>query len=156
MKDTQYLVERNTKHKYATRGKKHPLYRRWERMKSRCYNSNVQDYKYYGGRGIKVCDEWVDNPKSFIEWGLDNGFKNGLTLDRIDVDKDYSPKNCRWASRKLQSRNKRNTFNWDTVREIRNAKLLLPELTQREIAEAYNSNINTIGDILRGKNWAEI
>lgn len=95
------------------------LYNIWAGMKQRCYNVNCAYYKNYGGRGITVCDEWRTSYSAFKEWALANGYKDGLSLDRIDVDSGYSPSNCRWATAKEQSRNRRNnryiTFNGETL-----------------------------------------
>lgn len=84
-----------------------PLYGIHHSMKQRCYNTNDKAYKNYGNRGIKVCDEWKDDFEAFKKWSLENGYKKGLWLDRIDNDKNYSPDNCRWATPKEQQRNKR-------------------------------------------------
>jgi hypothetical protein len=87
------------------------LYNIWKMMRKRCRCKSRSDYKYYGGRGIKVCEEWnrSDGYDSFRKWALENGYKDGLTIDRIDVDKDYSPDNCRWATMLEQSYNRRNS-----------------------------------------------
>jgi hypothetical protein len=85
------------------------LYERWESMKGRCYNSNSKSFRNYGGRGIYVCDEWKDDPKAFIEWGLRNGWVRGLHLDRIDNDGPYAPWNCRFISAAKNNLNKRDT-----------------------------------------------
>lgn len=77
-------------------------------MMSRCYRKKDASYQYYGGRGIGVCDKWHDFDE-FEKWALESGFTVGLTLDRIDTTKDYSPENCRWATKKEQANNKRNT-----------------------------------------------
>lgn len=90
------------------------IYHVYQSMKSRCYNPNNEDYESYGGRGIKICDEWKNNATSFIEWAYKSGYQENAdymecTLDRINVDGDYCPENCRWVDKIIQSRNKRNT-----------------------------------------------
>ena len=67
-------------------------------MKTRCYNPNDKSYRWYGAKGVKVCDEWINNPISFEEWALSNGYQEGSTIDRINPEKDYCPENCRWIS----------------------------------------------------------
>lgn len=83
------------------------IHRRWKAMKERCSNKNRKDFRHYGGRGIKVCDEWTHNFQAFYIWAKENGFSPDLTLDRIDVNKDYSPNNCRWITQKEQCINTR-------------------------------------------------
>ena len=70
----------------------------------RCYNPKNKSYRWYGDKGIKVCDEWLQNPKSFEDWALNNGYKNNLTIDRIDSNKDYCPGNCQWITLEENSR----------------------------------------------------
>lgn len=84
------------------------IYRIWCNMKSRCYNGNTSNYKNYGGRGITVCDEWRNDFLSFSEWAMKNGYKDDLSLDRIDNSGNYEPSNCQWATRKQQNSNRRN------------------------------------------------
>ena len=83
----------------------HRLYNTWYQMLNRCNNPKSKDYKDYGGRGITVCDRWLD-VKNFIE-DMYSSFKEGLTVDRIDVNKNYDKENCRWTTKNIQSRNTR-------------------------------------------------
>lgn len=81
------------------------LYWVWQSMKARCNNENNKRYKHYGGRGIKVCEEWSNDYSNFHNWAVQNGYKEGLTIDRIDVNKNYEPNNCRWVTKEVQANN---------------------------------------------------
>lgn len=86
------------------------LYGVYTSMKSRCYNKNHRFYKHYGARGITVCDEWLRDKKTFYCWAIKNGYKEGLSLDRVDNNLGYSPKNCRWATQIQQHNNTRSNL----------------------------------------------
>lgn len=85
------------------------LYNIWCGMKQRCYYTKHKDYHSYGGRGITVCDEWKHDFKAFYDWAVNNGYRDDLTIDRVNVDGNYEPSNCRWATHLEQSKNKRAT-----------------------------------------------
>lgn len=84
------------------------LYSIWRAMKSRCGYAKDVEYKNYGARGISVCDDWEDDFIAFKNWSLENGYRDSLSIDRIDTDGNYEPSNCRWSDTKTQNRNKRN------------------------------------------------
>lgn len=87
------------------------IYRIWQAMKRRCLNSKSCNYKYYGGRGVTVCDEWMRDVNAFYEWSISNGYADDLTIDRIDVNGNYHPGNCRWVTMKEQcNKNKTNIY----------------------------------------------
>ena len=97
-------VNQNSHGKRRTR-----LYSIWCGVKTRCFNEGRKCFKDYGGRGITVCDEWRNSFEAFYEWAMANGYADNLTIDRIDVNGDYSPENCRWITLDQQQRNKRTT-----------------------------------------------
>lgn len=104
----RYCKSNCPKRKYYPKNKK--IYAAYNDMRGRCYNKNRDRYKSYGGRGIRVCSFWLKSYKSFENWALKCGYEDGLTLDRIDVNKDYHPENCRWVTKEEQGFNKRNTL----------------------------------------------
>jgi hypothetical protein len=86
----------------------HKLYKKFFDMKTRCYNKNSKAYKYYGHKGIVICEEWLQNPYSFVEWGIKNGYKEGLEIDRKNPFGNYEPLNCRFVSKLINAQNKKN------------------------------------------------
>lgn len=105
----------DTKKKISEKNKTHGesatrLYKIWRGMKVRCYLKTDQHYPDYGARGIVMCDEWSNSYESFRDWAYINGYQENLTIDRVDVDGNYEPSNCRWATVKEQANNKRDTI----------------------------------------------
>ena len=122
LRKTQKMGDANKTHGET----KSKLYSVWKNIKARCYRANHKSYKYYGERGIGMCKEWMESYESFRDWALENGYYEGLTIDRINVNGNYEPNNCRWATTKEQAINRRNN------------KLMIFEdkvLTQSEIME---------------------
>lgn len=97
-------MERSTHGMRKTR-----LYGVWNNMRRRCYEPTTKSFKDYGGRGIKVCDEWLE-PEAFFDWAKASGYAEGLTIERIDVNGNYEPSNCKWITKAEQARNKTNSF----------------------------------------------
>lgn len=96
----RHIPQKSLRQKYPR------LYRIHQSMKSRCYYVKNKCYKYYGGRGISICDEWLESFNSFALWALSNGYDDSLTIDRIDVNSNYCPQNCRWITNAEQQKNK--------------------------------------------------
>lgn len=101
-------MPRKAIHGHTRKGHRHPIYRSWEAMIRRCTKEKSNDYDRYGGRGIKVYPDWLSY-EVFLEWAKISGWRAGLTLERINVNGNYEPSNCSWATRKQQANNKRDT-----------------------------------------------
>lgn len=142
---------------YDENGKINRLYSVWTTMRSRCNNPNDSSYTNYGGRGINVCDEWDSYP-NFHAWAINNGYDptapwGKCTLDRIDVNENYSPNNCRWVDMKTQAKNKRspqnsttrNSLNEETLLTIIDmAEMALNGFSLRDIAKKHNVSAATV------------
>lgn len=128
-----------------------PLHSLWRTMRNRCSNPTNKDYQYYGGRGIRVCRRW----DSFLKFATDVGPHpgKGWTLDRIDNDSDYKPRNIRWATRKTQRANTRPLkLDADMVHTIRET-YMLGSVSQAELGRQFNVTRAAIHAVVRGKRW---
>ena len=121
------------------------LYRIWEGAKNRCVNPKNKYYPRYGGRGITFCDEWLNDFIAFRTWALSHGYKDNLTLDRIDNNKGYSPDNCRWVGWEIQASNKRSNHYIELDGENK---------TISQWARTMGGNANLITDRLK-RGWNE-
>ena len=132
---------KNPNYKHGLR--KTRLFSIWRNIKTRCFNNNSPMYKYYGFREITICDDWKNEFMNFYNWSMKNGYAENLTIDRIDVNGNYEPDNCRWVDYKIQSRNKSTnhlvTMDGDT-------KTLI------EWCNLYEINYHTVQDRLK-RGW---
>lgn len=136
----------------ATHGmSKHPVYRLWQSMKSRCLYPSVQGFKYYGARGISVCEEWQDF-EVFSAWALANGYAQGLEIDRLDNDGNYEPGNCRFIPH-LHNSQKRSNAKCD-LSTAKNAKGLLSEgLPIQSVCDRLGLPYMVVWHIAKGNTW---
>lgn len=104
------------------------LYHIYQGMINRCYKETHKFYKNYGGRGIRICDEWLKDFMSFYNWAMENGYKEDLTIDRINNNGNYEPNNCRWLTIKEQAENRRTNTLYKYKGEIKPLKLICEEL----------------------------
>lgn len=112
-------------HGLSVGGILHPAYKLWASVKARCESPNASNYKYYGARGIKMCEGWRHNPKSFVDWAIANGWQKGLDIDRINNDGEYSPHNCRFTSHLENSQKTRRVKT--SIQQAATVKKLLQE-----------------------------
>lgn len=136
-----YKLMRTTKHGQS----KSRLYNIFNKMVSRCYDEKFKQYNDYGGRGIRVCDEWLYSFQSFYEWAIANGYSDELTIDRINVNGDYAPNNCRWSTRKVQSNNTRRNVYYTYNRKTK---------TIAEWSAVTGINYNTLRARLQRYGWS--
>lgn len=136
-------------------GKRNPLYNLWGSVKSRCTNSDHPYFHRYGGRGITMCDEWINDPAAFASWALSNGWKQGLSIERIDNDAGYSPANCKFIPRGQQARN-RSTSKL-TMKQVQTIRACYDSglATNSELARRYNVTPTTMCNIVHRKIWRE-
>lgn len=123
------------------------LEKAYTHMMERCYKPNCSMYYNYGARGITVCDEWKNDNKKFFEWAMANGYKEGLSIDRIDNEKGYSPDNCRWVTNKVQQNNRRNNIFVEINGERK---------TVAEWADIYGINRYAVYTRIKRLGWNEV
>lgn len=129
----------------------------WYHMKDRCYNEKNTDFKNWGGRGIKVCDEWKNDFLKFKEWADANGYKDGLTIDRKNVNEDYKPSNCRWVTLQKQLNNKRTTLwvehngEWKSLAEA--YKEIKPNISYNSVRKRYEKGIRDINELFKDRQY---
>lgn len=121
------------------------------KMKRRCYNPTAKDYKCYGGRGIAICEEWLNDINKFVEWSLSHGYNSNLEIDRINNNGNYEPNNCRWVDAYVQANNKRNNINItykDKTQSLRKwcRELNLPYRKTHKRIKLYGWSINRCFD----------
>jgi hypothetical protein len=120
------------------------VYKTWQGIRSRCKYKSDKHYKHYGGKGIRVCDEWQDF-EVFYQWALLSGYSDSLTIDRIDVNGNYEPSNCRWIDRKAQANNRTN----NRIITYRNESHTLSEWS-----EILDINYSTLSARLNKYHWS--
>lgn len=141
------LLERNTSHgmRYS------PLYRLWASMRARCTYPSLENYKYYGGRGIRVCPEWHSFPV-FQEWALCAGYEEGAEIDRLDNDGNYEAGNCRFVTHQINSQKRTNSV--CNLAKARMAKDLLGAgLTVKKVSEHLELPYMAVWHISKGNTW---
>lgn len=130
------------------------LYNIWMNMKHRCYNNKCDKYEYYGGRGISICNEWMNDSTLFFKWALANGYKNNLTIHRDDNDGNYCPSNCVWITQREQMQRTSRTLDLNIVRKIKNE--LKIGNTVSSLAKKYKLHYDRVLDIKRGETYNDI
>lgn len=129
------------------------LYRRWSRIKERCYNPNCDSYCHYGARGISVCDEWRNDFAAFEKWAKENGFREDLQIDREDNDGNYEPSNCRFVSPAVNTQKQPQVKLSRVKASVIKCLLKSTNLTHKEIARLFSVNRALISLINTGKRW---
>lgn len=143
------LKDEKTSKRFRKHGQSNTLlYDIWSSMKGRCFRKTCKDYPNYGGRGITVCNEWKNDFQAFYDWAISHGYKDHLTIERMNPNGNYEPQNCTWLENEKQAINRRNTKLIEYHGGLFN---------ERELSKMLNINYNTLRDyIQRGKTICEI
>lgn len=116
------------------------LYRIWQNMKTRCYNSKNRFFEFYGKKGIAMCSDWLNSFQAFYDWAMSHSYADDLTIDRIDGNGDYCPENCRWVAMSEQAKNRKS----NRIIEFRGEKK-----TVAEWAKVFGINDETLRSRLK-------
>ena len=150
--DCKLKVNRKVKHN----GSNSKLYHVWSEIKQRSFNIRYTRYKYYGGRGITICPEWTDKENGFInfrEWSLNNGYAEGLWIDRKSNNGNYEPNNCRWVTPKENCNNRRGKkLSLKKANKIR-SEYNTNNYTMKILAKKYKVTTSTIQSIIHNRIW---
>jgi len=130
------------------------LYNVWRNMLSRCYKKNNENYKYYGGKGVVICDLWLSDNSIFFSWALSNGYTKNMTIERKDSNGNYEPSNCTFIPQSEQSQNTTISIGKEKVIEIK--KALKNGVKIRELATKYGFHYDTIWGIKSGKSYSNV
>ncbi len=133
------------------------IYRTWINMKSRCYDPNQESYRYYGAKGIRVCDEWKHDFTSFLKWASANGYSDNLTIDRKNPKLGYFPENCQWVTMSENSKKSKRKLSQQKVIEIRKLYEKVSPISKRKFYRTYCKSLGvcrgTIENVIRGQTW---
>lgn len=148
-----FNLEQLSKRKFVHGDKNDRLYQTWSNMKQRCRDKNHKSYKNYGKKGVSVCAEWMDYA-AFREWALNNGYTDFLTIDRIDNCAGYSPDNCRFVSKKAQSRNRQ--FNRLNELDIPIIRIMYNDgFSVSKIGVLFEVSVSVISHVVNGRSWGD-
>ena len=158
-------LELKTKHGFRKSNDTHPLYQVYKNMRERCYTTTSKNYHNYGAKGVTICDEWLDNPKAFVEWGLSNGWQQGMHLDKDILSRQlgvyppmYSPDTCKWVTPQVNVAEATSRHNYGNHPNIKLSQSQVNDIIHSyttgqangvELAKEYNVDPSSIYRILR-------
>ena len=134
----------------------HPLNRLWRCIKERCSNPNSKSYRWYGAKGVRMCESWAASFASFYDWATSNGYRKGVLIDRIDPEGGYSPENCRFVNAQESAQNRSGIkLNATKVKAIRIA-VTTKIMSVEEVAKFFGIHKETVKRVLQGKTWGNV